>query len=136
MATVGRVKIGELARKTGVSVRALRYYDEEGLIRPGRGGNGYRDFCDGSVEAVLRIRGMLDAGLNFRHRIHLIGLHLGVLIEHAPGIFADLLDEVRALIAAGVCAPGTPTVYGLSDGPKALAELEARAAVGKLVLRP
>ncbi|WP_410659951.1 MerR family transcriptional regulator [Amycolatopsis sp. lyj-112] len=60
------MKIGELARKTGVSVRALRYYEEEGLIRPGRGGNGYRDFCDGSVESVLQIRGMLDAGLPTR----------------------------------------------------------------------
>ncbi len=66
MVTVGGVKIGELARKTGVSVRALRYYEEEGLIRPGREGNGYRDFCPGSVEAVLQIRGMLDAGLPTR----------------------------------------------------------------------
>ncbi|MBE1573908.1 MerR family transcriptional regulator [Amycolatopsis roodepoortensis] len=60
------MKIGELARKTGVSVRALRYYEEEGLISPGREGNGYRDFCEGSVEAVLQIRGMLDAGLPVR----------------------------------------------------------------------
>lgn len=74
--------------------------------------------------------------LNFRHQIHLIGLHLGVLIEQAPAVFGELLDELRELIAAGVCAPGTPTVYDLADGPKALAELEARATSGKLVLRP
>ncbi|MBB5850898.1 zinc-binding dehydrogenase [Amycolatopsis umgeniensis] len=74
--------------------------------------------------------------LNFRHQIHVIGLHLGVLIEQAPEIFADLLDELRVLIAAGVCTPGNPTVYDLADGPKALAELEARSTVGKLVLRP
>ncbi|MFC9253067.1 alcohol dehydrogenase catalytic domain-containing protein [Amycolatopsis thailandensis] len=74
--------------------------------------------------------------LNFRYQIHLIGLHLGVLIEQAPTIFAELMDELRELIAVGVCAPGTPTVYDLADGPKALAELEARATSGKLVLRP
>jgi NADPH:quinone reductase-like Zn-dependent oxidoreductase len=74
--------------------------------------------------------------LNFRHQIHLIGLHLGVLIEHAPGIFADLMDELRELIADGVCAPGTPTVHDLADGPRVLAELEARTTAGKLVLRP
>ncbi len=74
--------------------------------------------------------------LNFRRQIHVIGLHLGVLIEHAPAIFAELMDELRALIAAGVCVPGTPTVYDLADGSKALAELEARATSGKLVLRP
>ncbi|WP_410599132.1 zinc-binding dehydrogenase [Amycolatopsis sp. lyj-90] len=74
--------------------------------------------------------------LNFRHQIHVIGLHLGVLIEHAPEIFADLMSELRALTAAGVCTPGEPAVYDLADGPKALAELEARSTVGKLVLRP
>ncbi|MFE5566167.1 alcohol dehydrogenase catalytic domain-containing protein [Amycolatopsis japonica] len=74
--------------------------------------------------------------LNFRRQIHVIGLHLGVLIEHAPAIFAELMAELRALIAAGVCVPGTPTAYDLADGPKALAELEARATSGKLVLRP
>ncbi len=74
--------------------------------------------------------------LNFRQQIHVIGLHLGVLIEHAPAIFAELMDELRALIAAGICVPGTPTAYDLADGPKALAELEARATSGKLVLLP
>jgi DNA-binding transcriptional MerR regulator len=65
-ATVDGVKIGELSRRTGVSVRALRYYEEEGLIRPGRSGNGYRDFGDGAVDAVRQIRGMLDSGLPVR----------------------------------------------------------------------
>ena len=35
------------------------------------------------------------------------------------------------LIAAGVLGPGQPTVYELADGPKALAELEARATIGQ-----
>jgi DNA-binding transcriptional MerR regulator len=60
------MKIGELSRLTGVSVRALRYYEEEGLIRPARGGNGYRDFCDGAVEVVRQIRGLIDCGLPTR----------------------------------------------------------------------
>ena len=40
------------------------------------------------------------------------------------------------LIAAGVLRPGKPSSYALADGPKALAELEARATVGKLALLP
>lgn len=60
------MKIGELSRLTGASVRALRYYEEEGLIRPGRRGNGYRDFDHGAVEAVKQIRGLIDAGLPTR----------------------------------------------------------------------
>ena len=39
-------------------------------------------------------------------------------------------------VAAGVLGPGQPTSYQLAEGPKALAELEARATVGKLALLP
>ncbi|MER7009668.1 MerR family transcriptional regulator [Dactylosporangium sp. NPDC000555] len=60
------MRIGELSRMTGVSVRALRYYEEEGLIRPARDGNGYRDFHEGSAEVVRQIRGLIDSGLPTR----------------------------------------------------------------------
>lgn len=46
-------------------------------------------------------------------------------------------DEILIRVtAAGVLTPGQPTAYGLADGPKALAELENRATVGKLALLP
>ncbi|GAA2576363.1 MerR family transcriptional regulator [Dactylosporangium fulvum] len=60
------MKIGDLSRKTGASVRALRYYEEEGLIRSVRCSNGYRDFCDGAVELVQQIRGLISHGLPTR----------------------------------------------------------------------
>ncbi|MFF0341205.1 NADPH:quinone oxidoreductase family protein [Kribbella sp. NPDC004875] len=74
--------------------------------------------------------------LNFKHPIHVIGQHLTTLIQHAPEMFADVMSELDRLIAGGVYPPGRPTVYDLGDGPKALAELESRATVGKLALRP
>jgi DNA-binding transcriptional MerR regulator len=60
------VRIGELSRRTGLSVRSLRYYEEEGLIQPTRSGNGYRDYGDGAEELVQQIRGLIDAGLPTR----------------------------------------------------------------------
>lgn len=74
--------------------------------------------------------------LNFKHPVHVIGQHLTTTIQHAPELFAEVLEELGRLIKAGVYTPGTPTVYALEDGPKALAELESRATVGKLALRP
>ncbi len=74
--------------------------------------------------------------LNFTHPIHVIGLHIGTLSQAAPDLFTELMAELAALIAAGVHPPGRPTVHDLADGPKVLAELEARATVGKLALRP
>jgi NADPH2:quinone reductase len=74
--------------------------------------------------------------LVYKHQVHLIGLNIGVLIQSAPHIFGRLMGEMFELLAAGVLCPGRPTVYSLADGPKALAELEARATVGKLALQP
>ena len=74
--------------------------------------------------------------LVYRHQGQVIGLNIGVLIQAAPQIFREVMGELSALIAAGVLTPGRPTAYDLADGPKALAELETRATVGKLALLP
>ncbi|MHA6629902.1 MerR family transcriptional regulator [Pseudonocardia sichuanensis] len=58
------MKIGELAQRTGVSVRALRYYDEQGLLRPQRTPAGYREFDPRDVVLVARIQTLISAGLN------------------------------------------------------------------------
>lgn len=74
--------------------------------------------------------------LVYRHQVHVIGLNIGVLIQAAPRIFGEVMGELLGLVAAGVVRPGRPTTYDLAEGPKALAELEARATTGKLALRP
>jgi NADPH:quinone reductase len=79
---------------------------------------------------------MTNWELVYKHQVHVIGLNIGVLIQAAPQIFGEVMDEMFALIAAGVLTPGRPTAYDLADGPKALAELEARATIGKLALLP
>ena len=60
------MKIGELAERTGVSRRLLRYYEEQGLITPSRALNDYREYGESHVEIVLQIKGLLDAGLPTR----------------------------------------------------------------------
>ena len=60
------MRIGELAERTGVSRRLLRYYEEQGLITPSRALNGYRQYGESHVHVVLQITGLLDAGLPTR----------------------------------------------------------------------
>ncbi|MEU7769343.1 MerR family transcriptional regulator [Nocardia sp. NPDC049190] len=60
------MRIGELAERTGVSRRLLRYYEEQGLITPKRARNGYREYGESHVHVVLQITGPLDAGLPTR----------------------------------------------------------------------
>jgi DNA-binding transcriptional MerR regulator len=58
------MRIGELSRRSGVNQRLLRYYEEQGLLRPRRQPSGYREYSTSDVETVRRIRNLLAAGLN------------------------------------------------------------------------
>lgn len=58
------MKIGELSEKTGVSVRSLRYYEQQGLLAPLRQDNGYREYSPLAEEQVRTIRFYLDLGLS------------------------------------------------------------------------
>lgn len=57
------MKIGELSRRTSVSIRMLRYYEAEGLLAPVRTETGYRDYGPADVETVGRIRLLGNAGM-------------------------------------------------------------------------
>ncbi|WP_326569884.1 MerR family transcriptional regulator [Actinacidiphila glaucinigra] len=57
------MRIKQLSERTGVSSRLLRYYEEQGLLRPRREENGYRDYEESQVARVEQIRSLLDAGL-------------------------------------------------------------------------
>ncbi|MFJ4157851.1 MerR family transcriptional regulator [Pseudomonas sp. NPDC089752] len=46
------MKIGELARRTGLSASRIRFYEASGLIEARRLGNGYRDYPEQAVRAL------------------------------------------------------------------------------------
>jgi DNA-binding transcriptional MerR regulator len=58
------VKIGELAKRTGVSVRSLRYYEEQGLLSAMRLDNGYREYSSLAVDQVQTIQFYLALGIS------------------------------------------------------------------------
>ncbi|MBT2524029.1 MerR family transcriptional regulator [Streptomyces sp. ISL-99] len=57
------MRIGELARTTGTTARALRHYEQAGLIFSERASNGYRIYDEQAVVRVRNIRYLLSAGL-------------------------------------------------------------------------
>jgi DNA-binding transcriptional MerR regulator len=54
--------IGQLARLSGVSVRALRHYEQIGLLAAQRTEAGYRLFAPAALEHVNRIQVLLKNG--------------------------------------------------------------------------
>ncbi|WP_164540432.1 MerR family transcriptional regulator [Streptomyces abyssomicinicus] len=57
------MQIGELAKATGATARALRHYEQAGLITSERASNGYRVHDERAVVRVRNIRHLLAAGL-------------------------------------------------------------------------
>ena len=57
------MKIGELARRTAVSERSLRYYEEQGLLEAQRTQGGHRTYADWAVDRVIHIQELFAAGL-------------------------------------------------------------------------
>ncbi|MFD3679661.1 MerR family transcriptional regulator [Streptomyces sp. NPDC058613] len=56
--------IGAMSRHTGVSERLLRYYEEQGLLKPRRRSSGFREYSEEDVLTVRYIRSLLAAGLS------------------------------------------------------------------------
>ncbi len=63
--TVGKLKIGELSRQTGVTIRTLRYYEEIGLLKPAeRMDSGYRLYGPEEIELLQHILSLKQLGLS------------------------------------------------------------------------
>lgn len=60
------MRIGELSKRTGVSPRSLRYYEQQGLLTSSRSEAGQRHYSPASVQRVSLIRQLFDAGMSSR----------------------------------------------------------------------
>ncbi|MCX4696301.1 MerR family transcriptional regulator [Streptomyces sp. NBC_01408] len=60
------MRIGELASRAGVSVRSVRYYEEQGLLTSTRSPSGQRHYTNDEAERVAFIQRLYAAGLSSR----------------------------------------------------------------------
>lgn len=98
------MRIGELAEATGTTPRALRHYEQAGLLASERAANGYRVYGERAVVRVRNIRHLLAAGLT--------------------------LDDVRVFLPCldGDVASAPPSEPGLRVALERLAVLDERIA--------
>ena len=57
------MRIGELARRTGTTTRALRFYETQGLLTAQRSANGYREYGEDDLRLVNEIQALRTVGL-------------------------------------------------------------------------
>ena len=75
------MNIGDVADRTGVPAKTIRYYEDIGLITPGRDANGYRRFTEADA-----------------HRLAFLGRarSLGFSIDDCRALLALYTDRARA----------------------------------------
>ena len=83
------MKIGEVAAQAGVSVDALRFYEEKGLIKPHRAANGYRYYSEQALQLVGYIKLAQQLGFSLRE----IGENLP-LLWNSEGVSQELLAQL------------------------------------------
>lgn len=95
------MRIGEVAREAGVSSRALRYYEEQGLLASERTSGGQRNYPDSAVERVKLIQQLFTAGLSSRTILQLMPC---IDAGHASPEVFELMEAERRRITDAMTA--------------------------------
>ncbi|EYT52859.1 peroxiredoxin [Leucobacter sp. UCD-THU] len=99
------MRIGELAKRTGASVKAIRYYESIGLIEPARLDNGYRVFDEHHARAVTEIRELAGLGVSPQRAAPFLEC-LGLGHEHGDdcvsslAVYRDTIADLTRMIDA------------------------------------
>lgn len=93
------MRIGELAARTGASVRSLRYYEEQGLLTSTRSGGGQRHYTEHEVERVEFIQRLYAGGLSSRTILEVLPCADAPSEEHSDAALERLAEERDRLSA-------------------------------------
>ena len=95
----GMMHIGELADRTGLSIRTLRHYDQIGLLAPsGRSEGGFRLYTESDYDRLMLIRRMKPLGYSLDQMgdlLRAIDRTHGSTEEHAARAFDDFLADAE-----------------------------------------
>ena len=96
------MKISDVAKKTGLTSKAIRFYEEKGLVTPPlRSENGYRSYTAHHLEELTLLRQARQVGFNLdecRELLHLFNDPA----RHSADVKARTLQKVKE-IEAHIC---------------------------------
>ncbi|OZD08171.1 MerR family transcriptional regulator [Rhodococcus sp. 06-235-1A] len=90
------MRIGELAVRTGVSVRSLRYYEQQGLLASNRTSSGQRVYSEWAVDRVVHIQELFAAGIASKT----VSALLPCMRDVDGGPAATATDKLAEMLAA------------------------------------
>lgn len=96
------MNIGEVAEALGLPAKTIRYYEEIGLVRPARQGNGYRAYSGGDLHRLAFLARARSLGFSIEECRALLALYSDRQRSSADvrAIAAAHLAQIDAKIAA------------------------------------
>ncbi len=126
------MNISDVARRTGLPAKTIRYYEEIGLVTADRGGNGYRRFTEAHLHKLAFLGRARALGFSIEDCRTLLGLyedetresaevkavaetHLTEIEEKIAGLI-EMRDTLRTLVrsCAGDTRPDCPILSTLA----------------------
>jgi MerR family copper efflux transcriptional regulator len=104
-ARTGLLQIGQVAERTGLSLRTIRFYEETGLVRPtARTDGGFRLYSEDDVARLEVIKRMKPLGFTLEEMQQLLTLLAGLAAAPRDAVLADRLRRFHEAATAGVVA--------------------------------
>ena len=95
------MNIGQAAERSGLPPKTIRYYEEIGLVAPGRAGNGYRDYDDTDVHNLRFVQRARAMGFSVEECRQLLALYQdrGRSSADVKALASEKLEEIDRRIA-------------------------------------
>ena len=95
------MRIGELARRTGLTTKTLRFYEHAGVLaQPARGPSGYRDYDEAALTRLRFVRAAQSAGLTLTEVRDIIAIreNNGPPCSHVVAVLDRHFDDLQVRI--------------------------------------
>jgi MerR family copper efflux transcriptional regulator len=131
------IGIGTLAKRAGVSIDTVRYYEKSGLLAPeARLPSGYRRYSDTQVSRLRFIRRAQELGFTLKDIRELLGLSKQRDVAKVKRAAEKKLEEVeQRLIALTRVRDGLATLVATCPGHGRAADCPILKALGEETLQ-
>jgi MerR family copper efflux transcriptional regulator len=104
-ARTGLLQIGQVAERTSLSLRTIRFYEENGLVRPtARSDGGFRLYSEDDVARLEVIKRMKPLGFTLEEMQELLALLADLAAAPHDAVLADRLRMFHEAATARVLA--------------------------------
>ena len=92
------MNIGQASERSGLPTKTIRYYEDIGLLKPARRGNGFRDYADRDVHELRFIARARGLGFSVEECRHLLELYrdTGRASAEVREMASGHIDAIRA----------------------------------------